>query len=229
MLAAGALFALTLALGPAAAAPDLAAARTAFLEAELEAAKSRELYLVYRSAEAALDLRAEGVVLHTFPVETATLERPSCARRGTATWPGVAFRLASDLPERERQVAAPAGSGSTGSVSEAPPDVGSTGGGVDFAGREREALLATVPARFRLRFEPGLEVTVVAGGSVAGSPLVAALDSHALATWRMLRGEPRPTHLLLRLPGAQARRLYFALLPGMRLLVAPGSVSSPPP
>jgi hypothetical protein len=199
----------------------------AFLTAEIEAARSVELYLVYVPAESRLELRAEGVSLTSFPVTDATFARPR-GEGSSAAWPALSFRLVSEPPARERPTIVPASSEGAGAAAGVPEAPVGAGGGVDFATREREARLASVPASYRLRFSPGLDLVVdaSASGRKPFAVLARRWSEHVQGARRLLGGSPRFPELTLRLAEPKARRLVFVLSPGIRLLVEPAEVTA---
>lgn len=192
--------------------PALAAGgREASLEAELAAARARDLYLVLDARGRYLDLKANGILLRRFPVESALYGSPRLGG-GDAVWPAVSFQLVSELPEPERpkipiQQAAPA---------DTSPDRASLGKPV------AEASLEGVPTHYRLRFEPALDLSILGeAGMPAGSLL--RLRHRLLEGWgalgRRLLGEPVPPRAVLLLRPEEARRLFVALKPETRLVV----------
>lgn len=192
---------------------DAAAVHAAFLHAEIEAARSRELYLVLDPAAGRLEVRAEGQALLALPVERAVLAHAD--RGATPSWPALSFRLAGEPPAVRRPVLTPP----DGSAAAAPAPPPAPGERLDFRARQRRELLDRAPASYLLRFEPALEVAVEGDGAAAPGT----------GGWRETRarlaarfGAPRPPdRLRLVLPADAARRLCLTLGPSMRLLVAP--------
>ena len=179
------------------------AAHTAFLAAELEAARGRRLYLVVEPGEAAVDLKVDGFLLHRFPAHQALFG----VRRlggGPVRWPATSFRLITDVLERDR-LPIPIGR---------PPD--------DPA----SASLEHVPTHYRLRFEPALDVVVE--GEAAGLDPRALLwrcGQRLRDGWEALAdaatGAPALPRLLVRMAPDEAQRLFVALRRDIRLLVDP--------
>lgn len=192
--------------------PALAAGgREASLEAELTAARSRDLYLVLDARGRYLDLKANGILLRRFPVESALYGSPRLGG-GDAVWPAVSFKLVSELAEPERpkipiQQAAPV-----------PAETGRAALGKPVT----EASLEGVPTHYRLRFEPALDLSILgeAGMAVGG---LWRLRHRLLEGWsalgRRLLGEPVPPRAVLFLKPEEARRLFVSLKPEARLVV----------
>jgi hypothetical protein len=179
------------------------AAHTAFLAAELAAARDRRLYLVVEPEETAIDLKVDGFQLHRFPAHQALFG----VRRlggGPVRWPATSFRLITDILERDR-LPIPIGR---------PPD--------DPA----SASLEHVPTHYRLRFEPALDV-VVEGETAGLDPraLLWRLGQRLRDGWEALAdaatGAPTLPRLLLRMAPDEAQRLFVALRRDIRLLVDP--------
>jgi hypothetical protein len=201
-------------------APALAP-REAYLTAEIEAAKTGELYLVLDPLAPSLDLKCQGVLLHRFPLAGARFAPPPRSS-GPVRWPAVAFQLAGGLAERDRPLIEPPPPGADDAP--APPQEPTTPvGGIDFAARQRQEILHRAPPQYLLTFAPDLEVSVqgVAGAPGAPAPSLAQrLDEG----WRRLRrwfaGPALPPRVTLEIPEEEARRLFLDLEPQIRLLVA---------
>jgi hypothetical protein len=183
-------------------------ARAAHLEAALAAARSHRLYLVLDPWTRRLDLAADGLLLRRFRLERALWGRPWLVR-GAAAWPAASFALVTEIPEPERP-RVPVGAPAKAAASEAD--------------RKRDELLAQAPTHFRLRFEPGLDVSVRGEAGVPVLPgrlyrlrhrLVEGWEN--LFAWLLRR--PLPPRVVLTLRPEEARRLFLALQPEMRLLV----------
>lgn len=192
-----------------AACPALAAGgREASLEAELTAARARDLYLVLDARGRYLDLKANGILLRRFPVESALYGSPRLGG-GDAVWPAVSFQLVSELPEPER----PKIPIQTAPVQASPAALGKP---------VTEASLEGVPTHYRLRFEPALDLSILGeAGMTAGS--LRRLRHRLLEGWdalgRRLLGEPVPPRAVLVLKPEEARRLFVSLKPETRLVV----------
>ncbi|MGH9361636.1 MAG: hypothetical protein ACRD2T_06940, partial [Thermoanaerobaculia bacterium] len=167
------------------------------------------LYLVLDPWTRRLDLKAEGLLLRRFRIERAVYGRPAIAHRA-AVWEAASFALVSEVrePDRPRVPIGPAARGPAATAAE----------------RERDALLAQAPTHFRLRFRPGLELSVrgEAGVEVLRGRLW-RLRHRLVEGWvnvgRWLLGRPLPPHVVLTLRPEEARRLFLALQPEMQLLV----------
>lgn len=195
------------------------AAWAAALAAELRAARSHKLYLVLDPAASHLELKADGLLLHRFPIESAQLGRSRLAG-GEVAWPAAAFTLVSELDERERPKIAiqpqdkePAGTG---------PAAGATSTRVSAA---REEALADAPTHYRLRFVPTLDVSVLGEAGVSHLPGRVWRVRHRLvegweAVYLRLCGKPVPPRVVLTMTPREARRLFLVLLPETRLVVA---------
>lgn len=191
--------------------PALAAGgREASLEAELQAARARDLYLVLDARGRYLDLKSNGILLRRFSVESALYGSPRLGG-SDAVWPAVSFQLVSELPEPERpkihiQQAVPA---------QERAALGQPG---------TEASLEGVPTHYRLRFEPALDLSILGEAGVADLPgRLWRLRHRLLEGWgalgNRLLGEPVPPRAVLLLKPEEARRLFVALKPETRLVV----------
>jgi hypothetical protein len=197
---------------------DERATRAAALGAELRAARSHKLYLVLDPAASHLELKADGLLLHRFPVESAQLGRSRLAG-GEVAWPAAAFTLVSELDERERpkipiqpQDKEPAGTGPAGATS-------------TRVSAAREEALANAPTHYRLRFVPTLDVSVLGEAGVSHLPGRVWRVRHRLvegweAVYLHLRGKPVPPRVVLTMTPREARRLFLVLLPETRLVIA---------
>ncbi len=184
-------------------------ARAAHLEAELAAARSHRLYLVLDPWTRRLDLKADGLLLRRFQLERALWGRPWLLR-GEPAWPAASFALVTEIPEPDRPriaVGAP-----------------SKGVALTAAERRRDELLAQAPTHFRLRFEPGFDLSVRGEAGVDVLPGRFYRARHRLlegwenvGAWLLRR--PLPPRVVVTLPPAEAQRLFLALQPEMRLLV----------
>lgn len=197
-------------------------ARRAFVEAEIEAAKSGALYLVLDPRAQQLNLKCEGVLLHRFALTGARFAPPPRSA-GPARWPAIAFTLATGLAEPERPEIVPPKPDAADAPAPAKPEPTTPTGGIDFAARQREEILRRAPSRYLLTFSPGLEVSVVgvAGTAADASP---GLAPRLAEGWRRLRrwfaGPTLPPRVTLEIPEDEARRLFLDLQPDLRLLVA---------
>jgi hypothetical protein len=195
--------------GPA----DASGGRTVSLEAELEAARGRELYLLLDARGRWVDLKANGLLLRRFPVESALFGSPRIGG-GDEAWPAVSFQIVSELPEPERPqipIQAPeAPDGSSGRPGLGKPVT--------------EADLSGVPSHYRLRFEPALDLSVLGEAGVEGLPgRLWRLRHRLVEGWgalaRRLLGEPGPPRVVLVMRPEEARRLFVALRPNARMVV----------
>jgi hypothetical protein len=199
---------LTLLLAAAAsAAPIASGGRAGSLAAEVEAARGRHLYLLLDPRGPHVDLKASGVLLHRFPVESALFGSPRLG--GGDAWPAASFQLVSELPEPERPEVP---------IQKAAPREARTTLGDPVA----EANLEGVPTHYRLRFAPDLDLSVL---GEAGSPAdrLWRLRHRLLEGWgnlaRRLTGEPTPPRVVLFMKPEDARRLFVAIKPDTRLVV----------
>ncbi len=195
-------------------------ARGTALAAELATARSHRLYLVLDPAGPSLELRADGLPLRRFPVESALFGRSRIAA-GELAWPAYSFTLVSEISEPERPripiqspAADPANARAPLPATAAPA-----------FGAAREEALAKLPAYYRLRFEPPLDVSILGEAGVAGLPGRLWRARHRLVEgWEALaaavRGREVPPRVVLTMTPAEARRLFVVLLPKMRLILA---------
>ena len=196
--------------------------RQAYLAAELEAAKTGQLYLVLDPQAPSLDLKCEGVLLHRFPLAGARFAPPPRSS-GPPRWPGVAFQLAGGLAEPDRPLIEPPPLGAEDAPAPPKEEPTTPTGGIDFAARQRQEILHRAPPQYLLTFAPALEVSVqgVAGAPGATSP---RLFQRLGEGWRRLRrwfaGPELPPRVTLEMPEEEARRLFLDLEPQIRLLVA---------
>lgn len=217
-------FALALAASGAAGAGPARDAAAAALAAELRAARSHQLYLVLDPAASRLELKADGVLLHQFPVESALFGRSRLAG-GELAWPAASFILVSELEEPDRP-RIPIQSAEA-AAEEATP----TSTRVSAA---REEVLAETPTHYRLRFVPTLDVSVLGEAGVSHLPGRVWRIRHRLvegweAVLLRLRGKPVPPRVVLTMTPREARRLFLVLLPETRLVVrADGAPPAPP-
>jgi hypothetical protein len=197
------------------------AARAAALAAELRAARSHKLYLVLDPAASHLELKADGLLLHRFPVESAQLGRSRLAG-GEVAWPAAAFTLVSELDERERPKIPIQPIQTQDKEPDATNPAGATSTRVSAA---REEALADAPTHYRLRFVPTLDVSVLGEAGVSHLPGRVWRVRHRLvegweAVYLRLRGKPVPPRVVLTMTPREARRLFLVLLPETRLVIA---------
>ncbi|MFP5286635.1 MAG: hypothetical protein ACLGI9_12910 [Thermoanaerobaculia bacterium] len=184
--------------------------RAVSLEAELEAARGQELYLLLDARGRWVDLKANGLLLRRFPVESALFGSPRMGG-GDEAWPAASFQIVSELPEPERPRI----------PIQAPDDrTGRPGLGKPVA----EADLSGVPSHYRLRFEPALDLSVLGEAGVEGLPgRLWRLRHRLVEGWgalaRRLLGEPVPPRVVLVMRPEEARRLFVALRPNARMVV----------
>ena len=200
-------------------------ARAGSLAAELGAARSHQLYLLLDPRTPALDLKVDGVLLRRFPVESALFGRSRLAG-GDYAFPAYAYSLVSQLDEPERPkipIQAPATE---------PADLPEPGAKPGFdphhanpaVSPASEDLLARAPTHFRLRFDPALDVSILGEAGVANLPGRLWRTRHRLiegweALFLRLRGQTVPPRVVLYLTPQDARRLFLALLPKMRMVL----------
>jgi hypothetical protein len=178
------------------------------LEAELAAARSHGLYLLLDSRGPQVDLKASGMLLHSFPVERALFGSPRLGRFHSG-WSAASFRLVSELPEPERPKIR-------------IPEKGKTK--AQLGGPVTEADVAGVPTHYRLRFEPALDVSVLGEAGLPKLPgRLFRLRHRLLEGWSALfgrvAGEPLPPRVVLLMKPEDARRLFVALKPDINLVV----------
>lgn len=193
-------------------------ARAAALAAELRAARSHKLYLVLDPAASHLELKADGLLLHRFPVESAQLGR-SRLSGGEVAWPAAAFTLVSELDERERPKIP------IQPQDKEPAETGPAGATSTRVSAAREEALADAPTHYRLRFVPTLDVSVLGEAGVSHLPGRVWRVRHRLvegweAVYLRLRGKPVPPRVVLTMTPREARRLFLVLLPETRLVIA---------
>lgn len=199
--------------------PALTAQET-FLKEEMALAGSPKPYLVLDPVQATLTLRCRHVDLLTWPV-TATVSHSRLAGSRALEWPAFRFDLVSELQLPERPRVRP-GSGEEGN--RASPQGPQT---VEAIQAVRDRFLQDLPARFRLTFEPDLDLVVQGESGPRNLAERARAAGRRLAEpWRALAGRMagrRGENLELRLvmSPAEARRLHLALEPGIALLVVP--------
>jgi hypothetical protein len=200
--------------------------RAGFLSAELGAIRSHQIYLVLDPHAPALDLKVDGVRLRRFPVESALFGRSRIAG-GDYAFPAYAYTLVSELDEPERPkipILNPA------KEPAAPPEPGAKPGfdpnhAHPAVGPASEDLLARAPTHFRLRFDPALDVSILGEAGVANLPGRLWRTRHRLiegweALLLRLRGQTVPPRVVLYMTPQDARRLFLALAPKIRLVLA---------
>lgn len=195
-------------------------ARRAALGVEIEAARSHRLYLLLDPAAPALELKADGLVLRRFPVESARFGRSRLAA-GELAWPAYGFLLVSELQEPERPKIPIQAPEANPADAKAPLPATATPA---FDAARQEAFGRT-PTHYRLRFDPPLDVSVLGEAGVADLPGRLWRARHRLSEgWEALaaalRGQTVPPRVVLTMTPGEARRLFVTLLPKMRLVVA---------
>jgi hypothetical protein len=195
-------------------------ARGAALEAQIEAASSHRLYLLLDPAGPALELRADGLVLRRFPVESARFGRSRLAA-GELAWPAYGFLLVSQLQEPERPKIPIQAPETNPADAKAPLHATAT----PAFGAAREEAFGKVPSHYRLRFDPPLDVSILGEAGVANLPGRLWRARHRLTEgWEALaatlRGQAVPPRVVLTMTPDEARRLFVTLLPRMRLVLA---------
>jgi hypothetical protein len=190
--------------------------RAAALAAELRAAQSHRLYLVIDPVASRLELKADGLLLHRFPIESALFGRSRLAG-GAFAWPAASFTLVSELEESERPripIQSPEGPAPAGAAAPTSTRVSAA----------REAAVAGAPTHYRLRFVPTLDVSVLGEAGASNLPGRVWRTRHRLlegweAVFLRLRGKPVPPRVVLVMAPREAQRLFLTLLPETRLLV----------
>jgi hypothetical protein len=195
-------------------------ARSAALETELEAARSHRLYLVLEPAGAALELKADGLVLRRFAVESALFGRSRLAS-GELAWPAYGFTLVSELQEPERPKIPIQAPEADPANAQAPVHATAT----PAFGAARDEAFEKIPTYYRLRFDPPLDVSILGEAGVANLPGRLWRARHRLlegweALAATLRGQTVPPRVVLTMTPDDARRLFVTLLPKTRLVVA---------
>ncbi|MGD9547908.1 MAG: hypothetical protein AB7V45_10230 [Candidatus Krumholzibacteriia bacterium] len=190
-------------------------ARAVFLRQEIELASGKAAYLVLDVSRGVLSVRRKHVELLSIPV-SATVRVPGGGGDPRPVWPGSKFTLASALQEIERPLIDPPEK-AEGDSTAAPVTVGDI-----QAARER--YLQAHPSRYRLAFDPGLEVEVRGGDPSRGDD-GRGPTSRLGDAWRglgdRLTGRNRGLQLRMTMDEQLARRLYLTLEPGIALLIAP--------
>ncbi len=205
--------------------------RAGALAAELGAVKSHQIYLVLDPRAPALGLKVDGILLHRFPVESALFGRSRLAS-GEYAFPAYAYTLVSQLDEPERPKI-PIQTATAAGAEPAKPEPGAKPGfdphhANPAVSPAAEDLLARAPTHFRLRFDPPLDVSILGEAGVANLPGRLWRTRHRLiegweALLLRLHGQEVPPRVVLYLTPEDARRLFLALLPKMRMvLAAPG-------
>jgi hypothetical protein len=199
--------------------------RAGALAAELGAVRSHQLYLVLDPHTPALDLKVDGILLHRFPVESALFGRSRLAE-GDYAFPAYAYTLVSQLDEPER----PKIPIQTAAAEPGRPEPGAKPGfdphhANPAVSPAAEDLLARAPTHFRLRFDPPLDVSILGEAGVANLPGRLWRTRHRLiegweALLLRLHGQTVPPRVVLYLTPQDARRLFLALLPKMRMVLA---------
>jgi len=211
--------------------------RAAALAAELAAARSHQLYLLLDPFAPELDLAVDGIVLRRFPVESALFGRSRLAG-GDLAWPADLYTLVSQLDEPDRPkipIQNPAPNAATGTESAVGTESAGSPGEASRPGFDphhanpairpaSEELLERAPTHFRLRFEPALDVSILGEAGVANLPGRLWRARHRLiegweALWLRLHGQTVPPRVVLTVKPEEARRLFLALLPKMRLVL----------
>lgn len=216
------------------AAADAELERRSFLAEELTAAKSKEFYLVLDAAAPSIDLKIEGVRVHRFELDRAEFGQLRTAGRGARQWPAVSYRLVSEIPEPERpqieiQRADEEDKEQDEKIKKSLARGQKPAGELSKTAGEKVAELnrkedPDAPTMYRLQFEPGLVLVV------RGEPVQTDWRSHArrirytlIEGWQgfglWLTDKPAPARVLVHLPPQDARRLFKALTPEIRLLI----------
>jgi hypothetical protein len=202
--------------------------RAGFLRAELGAIRSHQIYLLLDPRAPALDLKVDGVRLRRFPVESALFGRSRIAG-GDYAFPAYAYTLVTELDEPERPKI-PIQNPAAEAASPAQPEPGAKPGfdpkhANPAVGPASEDLLARAPTHFRLRFDPPLDVSILGEAGLANLPGRLWRTRHRLiegweALLLRLRGQTVPPRVVLYMTPQDARRLFLALAPKIRLVLA---------
>jgi hypothetical protein len=216
------------------AAADAELERRSFLAEELTAAKSKEFYLVLDADAPSIDLKIDGVRVHRFGLDRAEFGHLRTAGSGTWQWPAVSFRLVSEIPEPERpqievQRTDEEDKAADEKIKKALARGQKPAGELSRTAGEKVAELnrtedPDAPTMYRLQFEP--EMVLV----VRGEPPQTDWRSRARrARYTLIEGwqgfglwladKPAPARVVVHLPPQDARRLFKALTPEIRLLI----------
>lgn len=202
----------TLAAIASVAAADDGVLRKEALRAEITLADSKQVYAVLDQNAGEVRLELGNVVLHRFP-SAITVGVPR-AMGGVNRWPAMVFNLESGMPEMERPTIIPPGVDGTAaadSVKPAPP--------TEDLLKQRDRMIASVPAHYTLVFSPGLEL-IVAGDEDPRS-MWDTLRERLRNTMARLRKQGLPLRVRLQMSAPDARRFGLALRQDMQLLILP--------
>jgi hypothetical protein len=205
VLVAGALI-----VGAAAARAQDGALRAEALRAEIALAESKQVYAVLDPNAGEVRLALANVVLQRFPA-AITVGFP----RGTASaWPVLVFTLVAGMPEMERPTIVPPGADST-----AAPDSTRPAPPTEDLLKQRDRMIASVPAHYTLEFAPALEMTIAGEEDPRGTWDIFRERLHN--TIARLRHQELPMRVRLQVSAPDARRFGLALRKDMQLLVLP--------
>ncbi len=218
------------------------AARAAYIQEELKAAKSQKFYLVLDPEERALELRLIGVTVRRFPLERAVIGVSRLEGGGAPQWPALGFTLASEVDEPDRPVITPPAEGqeqatvqpANGAAAEPSRDgsaAAATPSLADSLSTFREKTYAGIPPVYRLHFDPPLDLVI------RGEPPAQDVSSRMRRLWyqfeegwsgflHWMKGQPISTRVTVFMSPDDARRLYLTLDPAIPLVVKPAGLGS---
>lgn len=191
---------------------DDAALRKTILRHQIDLADSKEVYAVLDPTAGEIRLELSSVVLRRFPAAISVGE-PRKAGGGALHWSTLIFTLESGMPEMERPTIVPA------SADGAAPDTTKPVGPTEDLLKQRDRLIASVPAHYVLEFSPHLEM-LVAGEEDTRSTWEKLRERFHNVMAR-LRGQELPMRVRLQVTADDARRFGLATRQGMKMLVLP--------
>lgn len=194
----------------------------ALLEAELEAARGRDLYLVLDPAVPSLEVRARGMTLHTVPLEGVTLlvYRPLRGAEPELSLPRV-LTVAEEPEDPHRKRIAPP------ELQPFEEEDGEDGQATQEAADAPPDLLPDPPASYEVGLEEGWELLVTP--EPPGTGLLSRLGRALADGWARLWRRPvaRPPLLVLEAAAEEGRRLHHLFREGTRILVVSATGATP--
>jgi hypothetical protein len=205
----------TLVAGATAVRADDGVLRQEILRAEIALAESKQVYAVLDQNAGEVRLELASVVLQRFPA-AITVGAP----RGIAgSWPAMVYTLVSGMPEMERPTIVPPGADSTAaadSTRPAPP--------TEDLLKQRDRMIASVPAHYTLVFSPTLEMLIAGEEDPRGT--WDRFQEHLRNALSRVRKQDLPMRVRLQVSAPDARRFGLALRKDMQMLVLPPVATS---